>query len=216
MKVVRRVFFLLVCKKMAYSTPICQWTIDDVTSTTRGSKIAKIRCGEGICVYTPTNAARIPFEPGTFDKDPCAMRLNLVMECDSELQNSIDTFDAWIVDYLTRHSQRIFKKEMTPEQVAAGYSSCVKHPPFGKNYGPTLKTKIDLGKNGIRCWNVDSNDGPVAVPHTWKNLKLKPRLHFSHLWIMGQQYGAVLKVLDAEILGYDDSSGGTAVTNPFK
>ena len=37
-----------------------------------------------------------------------------------------------------------------------------------------------------------------------------------NVWIMGQQYGAVLKVLDAEILGYDDSSGGTAVTNPFK
>ena len=118
---------------------IRQWSIDDVICTSRGSKIANLKCDDGNkCAYTPpTDHARIPFEPSTFDKDPTARRLNLVLECDEELQAEIKSFDAWIIQYLTEHSERILKKTMTAEQVAAGYSSClkapVKVPPLGKN-----------------------------------------------------------------------------------
>ncbi len=116
-----------------------QWSIDDVICTSRGSKIANLKCDDGNkCAYTPpTEHVRIPFEASTFDKDPTARRLNLVLECDIELQDEIKSFDAWAIQYLTEHSERILKKTMTSEQVAAGYSSCLKAPvrvpPSGKN-----------------------------------------------------------------------------------
>ena len=143
-------------------------------------------------------------ERATFDKDP---------ECDTELQDEINSFDAWIIQYLTEHSERILKKTMTSEQVAAGYSSCLRAPPVGTKYQPTLKTKIDLdGRYAIRCWNTDGES--VSSPHTWKNLKLKPRLTFSHLWIMGNQFGVVMRITDAELAGYGDEDA--IMVNPFR
>ncbi len=74
-------FFFSVYKKMAYSTPIRQWTIDDVTSTSPRSQIAKIRCGAGNICLQANERRSSPLEPGTFDKDPSALHLNLVLEC---------------------------------------------------------------------------------------------------------------------------------------
>ena len=199
---------------------IRQWSIDDVFCTSRGSKIANLKCDDGSkCAYTPSAGhVRVPFEPSTFDKDPAASRLNLVLECDEELQAEIKSFDAWLIQYLTEHSERILKKAMTSEQVEAGYSRClkapVKVPPAGKKYKPTLKTKIDLdGRYAVRCWNTDGES--VSPPHIWKNLKLKPKLIFSHLWIMGNQFGVVVRVTDAQLADYDPDED-VVMVNPFE
>ena len=40
-------------------------------------------------------------------------------------------------------------------------------------------------------------------------------MHFSHLWIMGQQFGVVLKVTDAELAG-EGVEEHVIVTNLFK
>ena len=83
----------------------------------------------------------------------------------------------------------------------------------GKTYKPTLKTKIDLeGQNAVRCWNTDGES--VSSPLIWKNLKLKPKLIFSHLWIMGNQFGVVVRVSDAQLADYDPDE--VMVVNPFE
>ena len=83
----------------------------------------------------------------------------------------------------------------------------------GKKYKPTLKTKIDLdGRNAVRCWNTDGES--VSSPLIWKNLKLKPRLIFSHLWIMGNQFGVVVRVSDAQLADYDPDE--VMAVNPFE
>ena len=33
--------------------------------------------------------------------------------------------------------------------------------------------------------------------------KLKPRIIFSHLWIIGNQFGVVVRMTDAQLAGYD-------------
>ena len=188
-----------------------QWSIGDVVCTSRGSKIAPLKCDGKHCVYTPDSYLRVVFEPGSFDKDPTAQRLNLVLECDDDFQTQIKAFDAWFVEYLTVNSERLLKRKMSPEQVVNGYCSCVKLPTGGKSFQPTLKTKIDLEGNGtIRCW--DTNGASISMPYTWRGLKLKPRLLFSHLWIMGAQFGVVLKLTDAEI-ACDDVPD--VIVNPF-
>ena len=203
------------------STCTSQWSIDDVISTSRGSKVALLKgdCTGNQCIYVPPSHLRVPFEPGNFDKDPSATRLNLVLECDDDLQAEICKFDAWAVQYITEHSERLLKRNMSYEQVAAGYSSCMKHPQsssrtLGKNFKPTLKTKIDLGdRRGLRCWNP--NGEIISTPTTWRGSKIRPRIHYSHLWIMGSQYGCVLKVTDAEFAP-DCVDEPETITNPFK
>ena len=87
-----------------------------------------------------------------------------------------------------------------------GTVAALRSPPEGR----TLKTKIDLEGNGtIRCW--DTNGASISMPDTWRGIKLKPRLLFSHLWTMGAQFGVVLKITDAEI-ACDDVP---IIVNPF-
>jgi hypothetical protein len=192
-----------------------QWSIDDVICTSRGSKVAKLSDNGKLCVYTPSSCLRVPFEAGTFDKDPCAQRLNLIIECDDELQEDIYKFDAWIVQYICEHSERLLKRKMSLEQVTAGCCSCLKSAPAGKNFNPTLKTKINLnGYSAIRCWNVDGQ--AASLPYTWRGLNIRPRLHFSHLWIMGQQFGVVLKSLDAELVESNQPGGNEFRICPFR
>ena len=196
---------------MAPITSLSQWSIGDVVCTSRGSKIAPLKCEGKHCVYTPESYLRVVFEPGSFDKDPTAQRLNLVLECDDDFQAQIKAFDVWFVEYLTINSERLLKRKMSPEQVADGYCSCVKLPPGGKSFQPTLKTKIDLdGLGAIRCW--DTNGASITMPYTWRGLRVKPRLNFSHLWIMGAQFGVVLKITDVEIACSDVPE---VVVNPF-
>ena len=197
----------------------CQWSIDDVIATTRGSKVARLNSGGGVngkqCFYTPKNHLRVAFEPGNFDKDPTAQRLNLVLECDDELQAEIANFDAWATQYICAHSERLFKKKLTPQQVAAGYCSCLKPAPAGKSFNPTLKCKLDVeeGRTRIRCWDTDG--ASIVVPRAWRGLKIKPILYYSHLWIMGQQFGVVLKILNCEI-AYNDVVEVAPLVSPFR
>ena len=207
-------FFPRKLKKEMVSDSNCQWSIDDVITTSRGSKVARLGTNGKQCVYTPKNYLRVPFEPGNFDKDFTAQRLNLVLECDDELQEEIANFDTWATQYIHEHSERLFKKKLTPQQVAAGYCSCLKPAPAGKSFNPTLKCKIDTeeGRNCIRCWDTDGAN--IAIPHSWRGLKIKPLLNYSHLWIMGQQFGVVLKILDCEI-AHNDVVEVTPLVSPF-
>ena len=92
-----------------------QWSIGDVVCTSRGSKIAPLKCNGKHCIYTPSSYLKVVFEPGCFDKDPNAQRLNLVLECDDEFQAQIKAFDLWIVEYLTANTERLLKRKMSQE-----------------------------------------------------------------------------------------------------
>ena len=54
-----------------------------------------------------------------------------------------DRFDAWAVTYLTCHSERLFKKPLTLEQVCDGYKPCVSRR---GTYPPTLRCKLNIAK----------------------------------------------------------------------
>ena len=171
-------------------------SLDDVFFTKRGSKICRVRCAGGDFVITPPEHLRIPFDASNYDKDGSACRLSLVFETNPELQTLIETFDGWIVRYMSEHSERIFKKTMTPEQVRVGYCSCLK---YKEPYAPTLKCKLDKdGRRGICCWQPSGER--ADQPSDWRSVMAKPRLHVSHLWVMGAQHGVVIQLTDAEIV----------------
>ena len=198
---------------MASSLDTTSLALEDIFCTSRGSKSARIRCGDGQFVYTPECYMRVPFEPSTFDKNPTADRLNLVLEVsDPDFEASLRGFDAWMVKYLTKNCERIFKRPMTKAQVEAGYSSCLS--PSRKDFPPTLKTKIDVkGVKPIMCW--DTVGSSRELPVSWRSVLVRPRLHFSHLWLMGTQFGVVVRCTDVEL---QDKEGGDSSSraNPFK
>ena len=178
---------------MAFNT--ANLSIDDVFTTSRGSKIARIKDGDNNCEYIPSSKLRVPFEPSTFDKNPDATRLNLQLSIDDPaMQQELKKFDEWIIEYIAEHSERLLKRQMTKDKVRAGFTSSIKEK---EGYSPLLKTKLDLdGRNAVCCWD---KNGAIDIPKDWRGY-IEARLCFSHLWLMGAQFGVVVRLTDAKFV----------------
>ena len=123
------------------------------------------------------------------------------------MEKSIKNFELWIVEYLQLNSERLLKRPLTLEQAKLGFSSCLFVS--DKGYNTTLKTKIDVaGTRKVICWDAEGKE-MSALPERWKDVMVRPRMHLSHLWVMGQQFGVVIQVTDVEVTA-------KAHTNPFK
>ena len=173
-------------------------SFDDVFCSKRGSKVARLNSGGDPCILMLKQHLRSPFDASTFDKDPAATRLNLQISLDDPIVvEQLQAFEAWLLDYLAQHSERIFKKVLTSDQLKANYSSFMREP-TKDGLSPLLKTKIDIeGRTAVCCW--DTNGAAMEPPDTWAGLHIQPRLHFSHLWLMGAQFGLVIRLTDAKI-----------------
>jgi hypothetical protein len=178
------------------------FAIDDVFVSSRGSKTARVKNGDGgSFVFMPDAHLRVPFEPSTFDKDPKATRQNIMLELTPEAEKLVREFDAWCVDYLMEHSERLFKKPLSKDKLQAAYSSCLKTSE--KGYAPTLKCKMDTaGPRQVACW--DENGKSIDQPLQWRGRRVKCRLLFSHLWFMGTSFGPVIQLTDANLTDADE------------
>ncbi len=104
-------------------------------------------------------------------------------------------FDAWAVEYLSANSERLFKKQLTVAQIKELYHSPVKP---SEKYEPLLRTKINTsGGWATRFWDTDGT--ALAPPASLKGVRLIPRLHVSHLWIMGSSCGFAVNVTDLRL-----------------
>ena len=170
-------------------------SLGDPFTTSNGSKIASIRSGNGDLVLLPGEFLRVPFEPTNSFGESDSSRFNLVLEAPRPVLEAFADLDEWLISYLTEHAAQFFKKPMTADQVRDGYSSCIRHS--DKGYMPTLKTKVDLGdsKHSLCVWDADGNQ--LDKPESWRNRLITPRLHITHLWFMGSNFGPVVRLTDA-------------------
>ena len=187
-------------------------TIDAPFCTKNGSKVALLKVGGESFAIIPEQPMRNPFDAGTFDKDPTArLNLNLIVD-DPGLLEELQRFDERVKRYLQEHSEEIFKRPMSAEAIEMGYTPMLRPPKEGTAYQQYMlrcKVDVDDGKHGVCCW---SEKGERArLPESWAGLLIVPNLHFSHVWLMGAQFGVVVRLTDAKIL----SGGRGPRTNPF-
>ena len=146
----------------------------EVVTSVRGSKTARVLACDGganVVYRASDNGLCAPFGPGNFDKSADATRMNFEVRLDDEHDLSyFDQLDAWALVYITGHSERLFKKQMTTEQVVAGYHPCVRRKEGG--YAPLLHAKINTeGTSAICFWDAD---GLARSPPTeWKGTRSK-------------------------------------------
>ena len=75
--------------------------------------------------------------------------------------------DAWLKDYLLGNSERIFRKQLSADEVASGYHSCVSQR---GSYEPTFRMKVNLHEKGVRSgtWRATyalrPNTGAISPP----------------------------------------------------
>ncbi len=151
-----------------------------------------LACPTGQVVFVASQSCEAPFGATNFDRDATAMRQNLELRLTKEQGEYFSAFDAWAVEYLAANSERLFKKQLTAAQVKEQYHSPVKH---SEKYEPLLRTKLTTSGNwATRFW--DTGGKVVAAPASLKGVRLIPRLHISHLWIMGTSCGFAVNATD--------------------
>ena len=164
-------------------------------NATRGAKSAVLTCKTGQVVFVASTACEAPFGATNFDRDVTAVRQNLELRVTKEQEEYFSAFDAWAVEYLSANSEHLFKKQLTEAQIKESYHSPVKP---SEKYDPLLRTKINSSGNyATRFWDTESK--ALAYPACLKGVQLIPRLHISHLWIMGSSCGFAVNVTDLRL-----------------
>jgi hypothetical protein len=155
--------------------------------------MAMLTDGADRCYYTFAKPTRCPFGPSNFDKDPAATRQNLDIRVSGDTAEFFDGLDAWAVDYLCAHSERLFKKRLSLAQVKDMYHPCLRRAP---GYDPLLRTKYNTpGTRGAcRFWTASGEEREAPVD--WREADVTPRVHVSHLWLMGSSCGLVINATD--------------------
>ena len=185
--------------------------LDEVIVSKAGAKRAQLRTADGKdVIFQPPCLLNAPFGPSSFDKDPEARRQALEIrtwEGDPEgplLEQYFRELDAWALQYLSAHSERLLKKKLSPEQVAVGYTSALKEK---EGYRPLLRVKIDTsGPREVCYWTPEGE--PAEAPGSWRQASLRGRLHISNLWVMGGNYGLVVNCTDIQVV--DEDGRGSA------
>jgi hypothetical protein len=104
-------------------------------------------------------------------------------------------FDEWAVEYLVKHSFRLFKAIKTEEQVRENYRSPVQKK---GDYRPVLRCKVNCeGSNPVRCW--DAHRVRMDLPEDLRNIDLVAKITLAHLWMMSKEYGFVLNCTDLQV-----------------
>jgi len=84
---------------------------------------------------------------------------------------------------------------MSSEQIKEQHHSPIKR---NQKYDTLLRSKI--ATSGTWATRFCSPDGKEASPPTqWRGATFKPRLHISHLWIMGTSCGLAINVTELQI-----------------
>jgi hypothetical protein len=173
-------------------TSFDNWSLADVHVNAKGAKTCQLTVEGRPMHRSSVGFCTAPFGPSNFDKDVLATRQNLELRLPLELQTYFDEVDQWMLKYLETHSERIFKRVLSKEQVRDAY-----HPTLKRqgDYPPLLRVKIDSeGRRACRYWTVDQK--PREAPAYWGGADLKVMFHLSHLWIMGTSCGLVINATD--------------------
>ena len=171
------------------------WQLKDPTISAKGAKSCSLIQSPNDKVFftlgSKTEPMRTPFGATSFN-DEKATRKTIEFTLNPQQVDMFKTLDLWAVDYLVKHSERIFKKTLNTQEVQGMYKSPVTQK---EDYKPHLRCKINTsGLSPVRCW--DENDERCELPEDLRTYDLVPRIQITHLWIMAKEVGFVLQIND--------------------
>ena len=177
------------------------WIVRDAVVSSRGAKscaveLAKPDAGSDgkirVTLGSKENPTTTPFGATTFNGEEAAQRTIEFNLTEEEVDEFKDVTE-WLIGYLAEHSLRIFKREMTQDQI----SESLRTPVTQKgSFRPHLRCKIR--PSHVRVW--DGARRPRALPSDLRPYKLVPRLTLERLWIMSRECGLVFQVSDIMVL----------------
>ena len=113
-----------------------KWHLSEQAVSSRGQKSCQILTADHQVVrFQLGESLRTRFGASTFDKNVDAVRRNLDFVVDELVLARLKEIDAWALDYLTTHSERLLKKQLSRTEVENNYT------PLVRTYGSSCSCK---------------------------------------------------------------------------
>ena len=174
--------------------------LKDTLVSARGAKSCQARAQDGTKITFVLGSTQepvtSPFGATSFSgTEGEGGRKTLEFSLSPEQEKSWQAFDDWAIEYLTKHSFRLFKAIKTEAQIRESYRSPVQKK---GDYRATLRCKVNCdGSNPVRCW--DAKRARMELPEDLRNTDIVARIQLSHLWQMSKEVGFVMICTDLQI-----------------
>ena len=113
----------------------------------------------------------------------------------------LEKLDAWVIQYATTNSAKLFKTQKTQAEIKTMYCSLIK--PGKNDYPPTLRCKVNLAGSGtVRCWRTEDGETKrrdLPELEGWRNAVLEAVVLVSGLWLQSKSFGLALLITDASL-----------------
>ena len=121
-------------------------------------------------------------------------RLSLCLSGNDAVMNEAQELDTWAVDYATQHSERLFGKTLTKDQVTDRYNGVFKK---ADKYQPFIKIKIGSDRNAPSYWDVEKQKR--EAPEDFTTCSLNCRIRLVGFWYMNTSFGLTCQLMDAMV-----------------
>ena len=169
----------------------------DIASNAKGQKTASVIRDGRPAFWTLPSAATPLFAPSAYKgvTGDSSGRLSLCLNAGPDVMSQAESLDQWAISYCTLHSDRLFGKALTQDQVADRYNSIVKR---SDKYPPFLKLKISTERGAPTYWDANKQSRPA--PENWPACQMLCRAKLIGFWFMGNSFGLSVQLQDAQIL----------------
>ena len=168
------------------------WHLSEQSVSSKGQKSCQLTADHQPVKFQLGDGLRTRFGASTFEKNVDAVRRNLDFDLDEgETLEKLKEIDAWAIDYITQHSERLLKKKLSRGEVENGYT------PLVRTYGScnSVKTKINIrGPRAATYW--DDQGKQIHEPPaegTWQDFAYTVQVALPQLWIMQGTFGLLLE-----------------------
>ncbi len=172
------------------------WHLKDTIVSSRGAKSCHLRTadhGAKVSFYIGSTDVPVstPFGATSFQQEESS-RKTLELTLTPEMEKMWTSFDDWAVDYIVKHSFRLFKSIKTEEEVRANYRSPVTKK---GDYRAHIRCKINTdGSHIVRCWDMEKKK--TKLPYDPRDAAFGAKIQISHMWMLSKEFGCVIQITE--------------------
>ena len=175
----------------AKQVDLSKWQLAELATTTRGQKFCQLTSDNKPVTFRLGSKLQTRIGASTFDKTVDASRKNLDFDVTDHpaIRDCLSKVDQWAVEYISKHSVRLFKKQMTKEAVLEHYR------PVLHMYGDTASVRTKINTRGPRradCWDPDNNTRDLPED-CWLDNQYDAHVALPQMYVMGNDFGWTLE-----------------------
>jgi hypothetical protein len=179
-------------KKM---TTTLDFKLGDLITTSKGSRQIPVTTQTSSpLIWMPNDALSVCYQPSAFN-EPDATRVNICLGMTDSLEKQLNSFDDSLIISIAENSKKYFGQVLTNEEVKQKMQPSVRVSEKGISH---WRCKINIaGRGKCQCYGMDKN--VRALPESWLECKVRPRVLLKSIWIMSKEIGCLWEVVAAQI-----------------